>query len=218
MIEKRAQGSINYSGTTTIGLVCSEGVVLAADTRVTAGLFIAHRRGKKIHMIDDHVGVTIAGQVADAQNVVDVLKFHANWYKLERGVPIPVRAAARLVSNVFFSSRLFPYIAEVLVGGYDAEGPSVYNLDFLGSITSEKFVSTGSGSPVAYGVLEKNYRENMGLEEATRLALTALAMAIRRNAGTGDSFDIVQITRNGYVELDEGQKQALLKETGLVLA
>jgi len=218
MIPKRSQGSISYSGTTTIGLVCRDGVVLAADTRVTAGLFIAHRRGKKIHMIDEHVGVTIAGQVADAQNVVDVLRLHANWYRLERGTPMPVRAAARLVSNVFFSSRLFPYIAEVLVGGHDAEGPSVYNLDFLGSISSEKFVSTGSGSPVAYGVLEKGYRENLSLEEGTRLALTALAMAIRRNAGTGDSFDIVQITPKGYRELSEEEKQGLLKSEGLVLA
>ena len=100
-----------YHGTTTAGLVCSDGVVLATDTRVTAGGFIAHKRGKKLLQVDGHLAVTISGGVADAQNVVDSLKYYAGTYRIEKGIPLPVKSAARIVSNILFSSRYYPYIA-----------------------------------------------------------------------------------------------------------
>jgi len=111
-------------GTTTVGLTCSDGVVLATDTRATAGfLYIAHRHVKKIQKIDNHIAMTIAGSVADAQNVVDILRYHANIYKLENRVPMPLKSCARLASNMFFSQRYpMPYIVEILVGGHDQEG------------------------------------------------------------------------------------------------
>jgi proteasome beta subunit len=195
-------------GTTTVGLVCRDGTVLATDTRAIAGsYFIAHKNVKKIQKIDDHLAMTIAGAVADAQNVVDMIRYYSNLYKLDRRAPIPVKAAARLASNIFFSARLFPYIADVLVGGYDQDGPSVYNIDLLGSLTEAKFVSTGSGSPVAYGVLESEYREDLTIDEAIELAAKAVIAAIKRNAGTGDGVDIAIITKSGFRELTEQEKR-----------
>ena len=97
-----------YHGTTTAGIVCSDGVVLATDTRVTAGGFIAHKRGKKLLQVDKHLAVTISGGVADAQNVVDSLKYYANNYRIEKGIPLPVKSAARILSNILFSSRYYP--------------------------------------------------------------------------------------------------------------
>src|SRR5579864_2792371 len=99
-----------YHGTTTVGLVCSDGVVLATDTRVTAGGYIAHKQGKKLLQVDNHLAVTISGGVADAQNVVDSLKYYSNLYRVEKGMAIPIKAAAKVVSNILFSSRYYPYI------------------------------------------------------------------------------------------------------------
>ena len=146
-----------YHGTTTAGIVCSDGVVLATDTRVTAGGYIAHKRGKKLLQVDRHLAVTISGGVADAQNVVDSLKYYANTYRIEKGIPLPVKSAARIVSNILFGSRYYPYIAIVIVGGYDSTGGSIYNVDLFGSSIPEKVTATGSGSPVAYGVLEEGF-------------------------------------------------------------
>ena len=73
-VDRKTVASAVYHGTTTVGLVCSDGVVLATDTRVTAGGFIAHKRGKKLLNIDDNIAMTISGGVADAQNVVDTLR------------------------------------------------------------------------------------------------------------------------------------------------
>src|SRR5574340_1131765 len=134
----RPLGAAVYHGTTTVGLVCSDGVVLATDTRVTAGGFIAQKRGKKLLKIDDNIAMTISGGVADAQNVVDTLKYYCNLYRIEKGRQMPVKAAAQVVSNMLFSSRYYPYIADVLVGGVDTKGGSIYNVDIFGSMHEEK--------------------------------------------------------------------------------
>jgi len=205
-------GSAVYHGTTTVGLVCSDGVVLATDTRVTAGGFIAHKRGKKLLRIDDNIAMTISGGVADAQSVVDTLKYYANLYRMEKGRKMPVKSAAQIVSNVLFSSRLYPYIADVLVGGVDSTGGSIYNVDFFGSMNREKVVATGSGSPVAYGVLESEFREGMPAAKAYPLAAKAIIAAMRRNVATGDHFDVAVLDRDGFREISEQEKDRLLTQ------
>ena len=198
-------------GTTTVGLECSDGVVLATDTRATAGfLYIAHRHVKKLAKLDEHIAMTIAGSVADAQNIVDILRYHANIYRLESRLPMPVKSCARLASNIFFSQRYAPYIVEILVGGHDSEGPAMYNIDLFGSLNKEKFVSTGSGSPVAYGILESEFREGMSVDEASKVAARAIAAAIKRNAGTGDGVDVAIIDKKGYREMSKEDKATIV--------
>lgn len=201
-----------YHGTTTVGLVCTDGVILATDTRVTAGGFIAHKRGKKLLQVDNNLAVTISGGVADAQNVVDTLRYYARLYKVEKGISLPIKSAARIVSNILYSSRYYPYIAIVLVGGIDRTGGSIYNVDFFGSILNEKVTSTGSGSPVALGVLEEGYQEGMTVAKALPLAANAIIAATRRNVATGDHFDIGIIDKSGFREVSEPDKEKLLAQ------
>ena len=211
-VDRRTVGSAVYHGTTTVGLVCADGVVLATDTRVTAGGFIAHKRGKKLLKIDENIAMTISGGVADAQNVVDTLKYYTNLYRIERGRPMPVKAAAQVVSNVLFSSRLYPYIADVLVGGVDTSGGSLFNVDFFGSMNKEKMIATGSGSPVAYGVLEAEFKEGVTAAKAYPLAAKAIIAATRRNVATGDHFDIAVLDKEGFREISEQEKDKLLAQ------
>ena len=204
--------SATYHGTTTVGLVCSDGVVLATDTRVTAGGFIAHKRGKKLLRIDDNIAMTISGGVADAQNVVDTLKYYTNMYRMEKGRQMPVKAAAQVVSNMLFSSRLYPFIADVLVGGVDTSGGSIFEVDFFGSMNNEKMVATGSGSPVAYGVLESEFKEGMTVAKVYPLAAKAIIAATRRNVATGDHFDVAILDKDGFREISEQEKGKLLAQ------
>jgi proteasome beta subunit len=201
-----------YHGTTTVGIVCSDGVVLATDTRVTAGGYIAHKRGKKLLQADRHLAVTISGGVADAQNVVDSLKYYAGSYRIEKGIPLPVKSAARIVSNILFGSRYYPYIAIVIVGGYDSTGGSIYNVDLFGSSIPEKVTATGSGSPVAYGVLEEGFEEGMTVAKGVTLAANAIIAAMKRNVFTGDHFDIAIIDKAGFREVSEQEKEKLLAQ------
>ncbi len=198
-------------GTTTIGVVGSDGVILSSDTRVTMGTFIAHKKGKKIYKIDDHIAMTISGSVADAQRVVDILTANAQLYKMNFGRPIPIKAASRLIANLLFSSRYAPLIAQVLIGGVDDTGAHVFSLDPLGSLTEEKCVATGSGSPVAYGVLEDRYREGAPAKELMPIVVHAVKAAMKRDIGSGNSFDVVIINEEGYRELSEEEKKGIVE-------
>ncbi|UCB59788.1 MAG: archaeal proteasome endopeptidase complex subunit beta [Candidatus Bathyarchaeota archaeon] len=198
-------------GTTTVGVVCSDGVILSSDTRVTMGTFIAHKKGKKIYKIDNHIAMTISGSVADAQRVVDILTANAQLYKINFGRPIPIKAASRLVANLLFSSRYAPLIAQILIGGIDDLGPHVFSLDPLGSLTEEKCVATGSGSPVAYGVLEDKFKEGGTTNEMLPIVVHAVEAAMKRNTASGDSFDVSIISAEGYRELSEGAKRDITK-------
>jgi proteasome beta subunit len=197
-------------GTTTCALTCKDGVVLAADSRASAGLFIADRHVMKIQKVDRHLGMTMAGGVADAQNVVDIMRYNANIYRLSNKELMPVKSAARLCSNVLFNQRYFPYYVQIIVAGYDdKEGGQIYNIDLFGSMTSEKFISTGSGSPVAYGYLESEFKEGLEVNDAYKVAIRAIAAAIRRNAGTGDGINVVIIAKDGYRELSKEVKESV---------
>ena len=214
-------------GTTTCALTCKDGVVLAADTRASAGYFIADRHAMKIHKIDRHLGMTMAGGVADAQNLVDIMRYNANIYRLTNRKLMPVKSAARLCSNVLFNQRYFPYYVQLIIAGVgttngnsgndinnddntnNEKGGQIYNIDLFGSLTSEKFISTGSGSPVAYGYLESEFKEDLSVNDAYKIAIQAIAAAIRRNAGTGDNINAVIIDKDGYRELSKETKEAV---------
>ena len=199
-------------GTTTVGVVCKDGVALATDTRVTMGYFVAHKRGKKVYRLDDHLAITIAGVVADAQNVVDILKANVSLFKITNGRPIPVSATARLAANMLFRARFLPLTLQAIIAGVDSEGPHIFSLDLFGSITEEKkFFATGSGSPIALGILEDEYKENLTVEEAIPLVIRAVTAAMKRDAASGDSFDVAVITKYGYKELSEDEKTKYLK-------
>jgi proteasome beta subunit len=197
-------------GTTTIGIICRDGVILASDTRVTMGFFVAHKQGKKIYQIDDHMAMTISGVVADAQRIVDILKANAHLYKLEIGRPMPVSAGARLIANLLFSSRLAPMVTQALVGGVDDSGPHVFSVDPFGSLTEEKCVATGSGSPIAYGVLEDRYKKDANVKDMLPTVVRAVDSAMKRDAASGDSFDIVIINKEGLRELNDKEKKGIL--------
>ncbi|GAB6945162.1 Ntn hydrolase family protein [Vulcanisaeta sp. JCM 14467] len=193
------------TGTTTVGIVVNDGVVLATDRRVTAGYYIAHRKkGVKIWKIDNHVAATMSGAVADLQKVLDALTTTAMQYKVETGKPISIRALANYASLIIFSSRPYIYLVHMIFGGWDPdEGPVIYMLDFFGTLTREtEFMATGSGSPTAFGVLEDGYRKDMSIEDAVRLAVRAVRSAIYHDPGSGEGIDVVTITKEGYREVN----------------
>ena len=197
-------------GTTTVGIQAKDGIVLCADMRASAGYFIANNNTMKIQKIDDHAGMTMAGGVADAQNITDILRYHANLHRIEKNTPIPIKSLTRLTSLIFHQNRGYPFIADILVGGYDLSGPDLYNIDMFGSVEKKNFVTTGSGSPVAYGLLEEEYHENLSVDEAKVIALRAVKAAITRNIGTGDGINIAIIDKDGYHLLTKEQKKAII--------
>jgi proteasome beta subunit len=198
-------------GTTTVGIKARDAVVLCADMRASAGYFIANNNTMKIQKIDEHAGLTLAGGVADAQNIVDILRYHSNLYRVEKQGPISIHSLARLCSLIFHQNRGYPFMADILVGGYDTNGPALFNIDMFGSVEEKLYVTTGSGSPVAYGLLEEEYRSDLTIEEAKKIALRAVKAAIVRNIGTGDGINIAIIDKDGFRLLTDEQKKSVIE-------
>lgn len=188
-------------GTTTVGLTCKDGIVLATDTRATAGYEIASKQARKIYKITENIGVTVAGSVGDTQAVVRQLRAEARYYRRREETPMSVQAAAKLTSNMFQAARGFPYLAVLILAGVDENGPGLYLLSLDGSLIEETMVSTGSGSPVAYGLLESEYEEDLTVEEALPLAVKALSSAMERDIATGNEIKVAVITEDGFEEL-----------------
>ncbi|OPY36904.1 MAG: Proteasome subunit beta precursor [Methanoregula sp. PtaU1.Bin051] len=204
----------SMKGTTTVGLVFSDGVILATEKRATMGYMIASRKAKKVYQIADRIGMTTAGGVGDAQQLARILTVECSLYQIRRSRPITVGAASTLLSNYLNQNRYFPYYVQLLVGGVDDHGPSIFSVDALGGATKEEdIVATGSGSPMAYGVLEDRFRSGLNEDEAIDLAVRALKSAMKRDAGSGEGIHVVMITKDKYQELDEEALQRYLVKT-----
>jgi proteasome beta subunit len=189
-------------GTTTLGFIFKDGVVLATDSQSTSA-YVESRYERKLHQITDSIALTTAGVVADLQFLVRLLRVEAKLYEMGNG-KITTKALVTLLSNIMHSNRYFPLIAAMVIGGYDENGPSIYSIDPYGGLgTGEKYFSTGSGSPLAVGVLESQYKENLSEEQAVNLAKTALNAAIQRDIYTGGKrLFIAVIDKKGYREIE----------------
>jgi proteasome beta subunit len=204
----------SMKGTTTIGIVFAGGVILATEKRATMGYMIASKKAKKVYKVAERIGMTTAGGVGDAQQLARILTVECNLYQIRRSRSITVGASATLLSNYLNQNRYFPYYVQLLVGGVDETGPSVYSVDAMGGATKEEeIVATGSGSPTAYGVLEDRFRPNMTEDEAIDIAIRSLKSAMKRDAGSGEGIQVVVITKDKYEILGEDALKKYLAKT-----
>jgi proteasome beta subunit len=198
-------------GTTTIGLVCKDGVVLATERRATAGNFISNKQTQKLFKIDQNIGITIAGLVGDAQVLARYLRAEVSLYRLRRNANLSAEGAATLLANILNGNRFYPYYAWLILGGLDAKGGHVFSVDPAGGCIEDKFVSVGSGSPLAYGLIEESYSRDISTSDAVDLALRGLTAAMKRDSASGDGYLVHVITAKEYHELTEDEINKRLK-------
>ena len=198
-------------GTTTIGLVLKDGVVLATERRVTAGNMIQNKTAQKLFKIDQNIGATIAGYVGDAQVLTRYLRAEVSLYRLRRSAPLSTEGAATLLANILSGNRYYPYLAWMIVGGVDAKGGHIFSVDPAGGSIEDKFVSVGSGSPFAYGIVEEGYSRDLSSSDAVDLALRGLTAAMKRDSASGDGYLAHVITPKEYRELSEDEINKRLK-------
>ena len=192
---------LKKTGTTTLGMVCKEGVVIATEQRATMGTLIAHKATKKLYKIDDHLALATAGLVGDLQTLARYLNAEANLYRLKRDAKIPVKSAATLMANILNQRKFAPYYVQLILGGFDDTGGYVYSLDAAGGAIPDKYTSAGSGSPYVYGVLEDTYKDNLSIDEGVNIAIRAITAAMNRDSASGGMISIAVITKDGYKEI-----------------
>jgi proteasome beta subunit len=196
---------LKKTGTTTLGLVCKDCVVVATEQRATMGTLIAHKTTKKLYQIDNHLALATAGLVGDLQVLARYLSAEANLYRLKRESPIPVKSAATLMSNIMNQRKFMPYYVQLVLGGYDNSGGHVYSLDAAGGAIPDKYTSAGSGSPYVFGVLEDHYKDNMSADEGIDLAIRAITSAISRDSASGGNISVAVISTDGFKAIPEDE-------------
>lgn len=187
-------------GATALGLTFDDGIIIAAEKRVTYGRYIATKKVKKVFRITDHVGAACAGLIADMQEIIREVAAVIKLKEIRTRTPSRANSVAKLTSVLLYQNRLYPYITQILIGGY-VDKPELYSLDPLGSLISDKYIALGTGAEIAMGVLESTYRENMPLEEAKELVVHSIKSAIGRDAASGDGVDMLIIKRDGFEEI-----------------
>lgn len=194
---------VKKTGTTTLGMVCKDCVIVATEQRATMGTLIAHKATQKLYQIDNHLALATAGLVGDLQVLARYLNAEANLYRLKRDSPIPVQSAATLMANILNQRKFMPYYVQLVLGGWDNFGGHVYSLDAAGGSIPDKYTSGGSGSPYVFGVLEDHYRDDLTSEEGIDLAIRAISAAISRDSASGGMISVAMISKDGFHQLPE---------------
>lgn len=192
------------TGTTTVGIKCKDGIVLAADRRATAGNLIVDKRAQKVHKLSDYFAVTIAGSVSEAQLLIKLIKAELKLKEMRTGKFPTAKEAANLLGGLLYSSirrmSMMPAVAHFLMGARDSEGVHLYDLFPDGSVTDvPDYVSSGSGSVFAYGVLESQYNGDLTIKEGIALATKAINAALQRDTYSGNGIEVA-VVKNDSVE------------------
>ena len=200
------ESNLKKTGTTTVGIVCKDGIVLCADKRVTSGYLISYKKFHKVAQISENIVVTVAGSVSDVQLLTKLIKAELQLKKIRSGREASVKEAANLLSSLVYGSirqmSMIPSISHFIIGGKDNKGFHCYDLSPDGSIIEcDEYVSSGSGSVMAYGVLETLYKKDLSVEEGVKLGAKAINAAVQRDIASGNGIDIVTITKDGVNKL-----------------
>ncbi|MHA1798209.1 MAG: archaeal proteasome endopeptidase complex subunit beta [Candidatus Helarchaeota archaeon] len=195
----KMENKLLKTGTTTMGIICKDAVILATESQATMGYYVASKEATKLYKVSDNVGITISGGVADCQQIIRNLQALIKLRMLDLNRKISVRSITQLTSVILFQNRMFPYMSMLLIGGFDDTGPHLYSLDPFGSLLEEKgFASVGSGSVVGIGVLESKYKENLTVEEGIDLVKRAIDAARKRDTASGGHIQVAVITKEGF--------------------
>ncbi|MDP2750415.1 MAG: proteasome subunit beta [Nanoarchaeota archaeon] len=194
--------NVMKTGTTTVGIICKDGIVFAADKRATAGYFIANKKTDKIDFVTDDIAVTMAGTASDAQLLIRIAQSEIRLRDIRIGRKSNVKEVANLFARMVYGNirkmSMIPGISHFILGGKDSDGFHVYEIFADGTISEiDDFISSGSGSVMAYGVLETLYKKDLSINEGVQLAAKSINAAIQRDIASGDGIDVVTVTKDG---------------------
>ncbi len=220
MTDDEVKKHMMKTGTTTIGIACKDGIILATDKKMTYGgeggpLFIGHKKADKVFLISDRAAVTTAGNVSDIQYTLKLTKAELKMKKLRTKMDPTTKEVANLFGMIAYENiRKFSTIVAItafLVGGMDEKGYWLYQVDPDGSVVEHKnYVADGSGMIVAYGVLEDQWKENMSIDDGIKLAIRVVSASMSRDTGSGEGVDVVVIDKNGARKVIEEEVKHVL--------
>ncbi len=209
------------TGTTTLGIVCKDGIVVAADKRASYGTsdnqgvsYIAGKEHEKIHFVMPNIIVTTAGTASDTRRNIRLAKAELKIKELRSKKKPTIKEVANLFANLSYQGirqpSMIPSIAHFLLAGYDETGVYLYNINpdgFLEKI--EKYTASGSGLMQTNPILDSDYKKSMSLEQGIALAKKCLLASFGRDPASGEGMDIYVVKKD---KIEQVVKTKLIPE------
>jgi len=203
-MDEEIKKSILKTGTSIVGIVCKDGIIMAGDRKAVAGTIVLSKNAPKVFQINDYLLLAGTGTASDVQMLIKVIAAELRLKHLRSKQRPTVREAANLIAMVSFRNiRQFstiPSIAGSLVGGVNEDGIfELYTIEPAGSIqkVEDYDANFSSGMPFILGLLERNYKKDIMVREAISLAVDCLKSSTQRDIGSGFGIDVFSITKEG---------------------
>eukprot|EP00038_Savillea_parva_P006913 m.166646 g.166646 ORF g.166646 m.166646 type:complete len:284 (-) comp12719_c0_seq1:163-1014(-) len=188
-------------GTTTLAFKFKDGVIVAVDSRATAGSYIASQTVKKVIEINPYLLGTMAGGAADCSYWERVLAMRCRLFELQHKERISVASASKILSNIVYQYKGMGLSMGTMVCGWDKEGPGLYYVDSDGTRMTNHMFAVGSGATYAYGVMDEGYSWDLSVEDACELGRRAIYHATHRDAYSGGQVNLYHMKSTGWEKI-----------------
>ena len=203
-MDSELKNSILKTGTTILGIVCKDGVIIASDRQSTAGNIVMNKKSEKTVRINDYLLVSGTGMVSDIKRIEKILPAELKLKELRSKTRPTVKQSANLLANILYSGirqpSILPMQAGFLIAGLNEDGNyELYTAEPAGSVikVDDYDANFGSGMPYVLGFLERQYKKDMNVKEGIELAIEALKSSTQRDTGSGYGIDVYTITKDG---------------------
>ena len=213
-MEQELKNSILKSGTTIVGVVCKDGVVMGADRQTTAGNLVMSKNTQKTVKINDYLVVSGTGNASDIEMQKKVISAELKLKELKSKRRPSVKEAANLIGTITYRNirqpTMIPSIVGTLVAGVNEDGSAeLYTVEPAGTAmkVEDYDANFGSGMPFVLGLLERSYSKDMSIEEGVEIVIESLKSSTQRDTGSGYGIDIFTLSKDG-IEHKVAQKIA----------
>ncbi|MAH51864.1 proteasome subunit beta [Candidatus Pacearchaeota archaeon] len=211
--------SILKTGTSLVGIVCKDGVVMAGDRKATAGTIVLNKESQKVLQLNDYVVISWTGSVADTQLLKKLIRAELRLKQLRDKKRPTIKETANLVAMIAYKNirqpSMIPFIAGTMIGGFNEdETVELYSIEPAGSVmlVNDFDANFSSGMPYILGLLERLYKKGLSTEEGIELAIDAIMASSERDTASGHGVDVFKITKNGIEHVAKRKVEKIYTE------
>lgn len=212
--------NILKSGTSLVGIVCRNGIVMAGDRKVTAGGgLVVNKNFSKVNPLNSYLVISWTGGVADAMILTKLLSAQLRIKELRDKKRPTVRESANLAARMAYQNirqpSMIPFIAGTMIGGFNEDGTTeLYSIEPSGSAmkVEDYDANFSSGMPYILGLLERQYKKGLTVEEGKELAIEAIKSSSQRDTASGYGVDVYVITKEGIKQVAKQSVESVYKE------
>ena len=219
-MDEELKKNILQTGTSLVGIVCRDGVVMAGDRKTTAGGNIVMNKDKqKVVAINDYLVISGTGMASDIEMLKKLISAELRLKELRDKKAPTIKEAANLVGMIAYKNirqpSMIPFMAGIMAGGLNDDGSvELYSIEPAGSVMLVKDFDANfsSGMPYILGLLERQYKEGLSVEEGIELAIESIMASSERDTGSGHGVDVFKITKDGIEHIAKRKVEKVYTE------